>query len=292
VQYKDEELKKIAILQADAGNIEEAIKTAKTIEFNLYLNDVFTHIAESKAKFGFIDSAKEIAGNIQDIDTRLRTLSDVAIILAENGKIEAALSLARGTSGVYRSQALQGVADFQAKSGDFSGAVNTALEITKFNDDPHAAERQANTLADISILQAKNGLFTAALETAKYMEDIKDKNLLYFTKPLGKKDVLSEIAILQARSGDLDSALKTIGLLESETDNHRILAEIYAESGNLDAALDKASRISNHWERANALFIIATTFTAKTCGDYTLKKRSLRGKRFLEWYGIKIFEWD
>ena len=140
--------------------------------------------------------------------------------------------------------ALAGIAEAQAKAGDFVGAKGTAQRIGK--EDRRAS---ASALAGIAEAQAKAGDFVGAKETAQR---------------IGKEDrrasALAGIAEAQAKAGDFVGAKETAQRIGKEDRRASALAGIavaQAKAGDFAGAAGTAQRIGKQDERAWALAKIA-----------------------------------
>ena len=149
-------LRGIAKAQAEAGDIDGALATAFKINADGAdwaalrdlragaLRDIF---AQALAKPDGIDGAFAVR-NINDPSSHTEALRGIAEAQAESGDIEGAFSTARGIDmASARAGALRGIAEAQAKLEDFRGAMKTALEIDNLDNRARALAAIAKHLA-------------------------------------------------------------------------------------------------------------------------------------------------
>jgi predicted negative regulator of RcsB-dependent stress response len=144
--YKSIALSKIAIAQAQGGDIDEALSTAYLIPFpyHSWKANALKEIAKAQAEGGDIDEAKKT--------------------------IQGALNTANLITDAYdNSTLLSLISIIQLEFGDVNGALKTASSIPR-----HWIRYQ--TIKDISLSQVKNDDIEGALETANLIDDYYYRN--------------------------------------------------------------------------------------------------------------------
>ena len=201
-------LSELAGEQAQAGDIDAAIDTARGIGSALFYASALRDIAIAQARAGQISEAIETIRRIDDPDDRMEALKHFSAVqsgpaaaiashtlnaaleaveeirdekslsekawrsvmdMAEAGDFTAAVQAAREIGDpAWRSWALQEIATAQAKARDFSSALNSASGISK-------ALYRSWAYRDIAVAQAEAGQIEAALDTARRVEDPEDR---------------------------------------------------------------------------------------------------------------------
>ena len=164
--YRDGTFVHIAATQAQAGDADGALQTAKLIEWAYFRASALSQIADALTKAENTDGALQTAKQIDDADLRARALSRIAATQAETGNGAAArttLALAIRTATQIsdgRGAALCDIAATQAQTGDTDGALQTA----KLIDD---ATYRARALSKIAKVLAKAGEIKNAIDTTR-----------------------------------------------------------------------------------------------------------------------------
>ena len=201
-------LSELAGSQAQAGDIDAAIKTARGIGSALFYASALREIAIAQARTGQISEAIETIRRIDDPDDQMEALKHFSAIqsgpaaaiashtlnaaleaieeirdekslsekawrsvmgMAEAGHFTAAVQSAREIGDpAWRSWALQEIATVQANAKDFTAALNSASGIGK-------APYRSWAYRDIAVAQAQEGQIDAALDTARRVEDPEDR---------------------------------------------------------------------------------------------------------------------
>jgi RNA polymerase sigma factor (sigma-70 family) len=100
----------IARVQAKAGDVKEAFRTADTISTDQAMDDALAGIAPAQAEAGDLKGARETVARIRDETAKAAALDDVAQVLARAGHEKDALALAaQQTSPAVKARALLGV---------------------------------------------------------------------------------------------------------------------------------------------------------------------------------------
>ncbi len=203
-------LSELAGSQAQAGDIDAAIETARGIGSALFYASALREIAIAQTRAGQISEAIETIRRIDDPDDQMQALKHFSAIqsgpaaaiashtlnaaleaieeirdekslsenawrsvmgMAEAGDFTAAVQNAREIGDpAWRSWALQEIATVQANAGDFPVALNSASGIGK-------APYRSWAYRDIALAQAQEGQIDAALDTARRVEDPEDREL-------------------------------------------------------------------------------------------------------------------
>ncbi len=201
-------LSELAHSQAQAGDIDAAIETARGIGSSLFYASALREIAIAQARAGHISEAIETIRRIDDPDDQKEALKHFSAVqsgpaaaiashamnaameaieeirdekslsekawrsvmdMAEAGDFTAAVQSAREIRDpAWRSWALQEIATAQAKARDFSAALNSASGISK-------ALYRSWAYRDIAVGQAEAGQIEAAVDTARRVEDPEDR---------------------------------------------------------------------------------------------------------------------
>ena len=177
--------KDIASEQAQSGNIAEAQKTANLIQNSLPKSKALIEIAEAKIRAGDLAGAKKTFATA-------RKTADL---------IDTEPSHGIQTSASLKADMQENITVAQAKSGDISGAQETAaLILGKYMEGRKSRAETAIAIAQIrvgDIAGAKKTL-AAALKTAELIQTE------------FKSEVQSAIAEVQAKAGDILGAQKTL----------------------------------------------------------------------------------
>ncbi len=203
-------LSELAGSQAQAGDIDTAIETARGIGSALFYASALREIAIAQTRAGQISEAIETIRRIDDPDDQMQALKHFSAVqsgpaaaiashtlnaaleaieeirdekslsenawrsvmgMAEAGDFTAAVQNAREIGDpAWRSWALQEIATVQANAGDFPAALNSASGIGK-------APYRSWAYRDIALAQAQEGQIDTALDTARRVEDPEDREL-------------------------------------------------------------------------------------------------------------------
>ena len=245
----------IVSVQAELGNIDEALATAQ----NIHRATALGRIAMTQAKSGDIDGALVTARSIDDCDY---FFSDIALEQARSGDVNGALAIAREIPDMdARAKLLHDIALAQVEAGDKQSARNTFAEaraIVRANMDD-ACSRVISRVRDLSAIalgQAKAGDKRSAWETfaeairiicARHNDSI-HHNADYSGHIRYNAGVFCDIALAQAEAGDKQAARDTItdALLAARTipnasEQARVLcdmAQVQAQIGYVQPARD------------------------------------------------------
>ncbi|WP_366655290.1 hypothetical protein [Fodinicurvata sp. EGI_FJ10296] len=237
---REELLRDIAITQAEAGFMLEALTTIRTIESSWPKASALIAIAEQPQngdqwtflRPDLITEALEVARQIASPLHRSQALSKFALTQDNTHLFEEALDAARGieTEG-DRSIAFAAIASAQAKAGLFHEALNTA-------DDIVDALWRAQALGDIAASRSDPSVFIEALQLARGIETATSRSLalqfiasahndrelfieardaaLDIAFETSREMALSDIATAQANAGFLADARQTASQIETE----------------------------------------------------------------------------
>jgi beta-lactamase regulating signal transducer with metallopeptidase domain/Tol biopolymer transport system component len=205
----------IAIAQAEAGDkggarrtLDEALKVALALEKGIIKSERLEVVAIAQAKTGDIEGAQttvEAIGN--EHDYKALALTAVGRAQLKAGKRVDALDTFRRAVGTRTN--LRELAVAQAEAGAIEDALWTVDAIpAEGNDRPSA-------LDDIATAQARTGDFTAALRTAKSIED-----------GFFKAYALEHVARIQAEAGRETDALAWASELDDLAVRARVLRAV------------------------------------------------------------------
>lgn len=253
----DEAFFAVAITQAAVGQIAEALANVDAITSERTKAEALAELVGAEARLGHFESAHRIALGILDSrsrSTRVNALENLAAEQARRGEIDAAFETVIAIDNPYRrSEAQAAIATAVARSGNISGAIQTASKIATdywFKSDQHSLKVASGlvsragefddfwffeALGNISDIQARGGDIRGALKTARAIPDVSGRTRAY-----------NRIAAVQARNGDLEGAMKTAGRIESAFGDLPALVAIVgamAAQGSFDAAIELAGNV-------------------------------------------------
>ena len=196
--------------QAEAGDVEAALESARGIGSPLFYAFALKEIAAAQVRAGCVTEAVETIRRIDDPELRAGALAHFSAIgrrpgaadagpildaalaafeemreeeevsrggwrtatdLAAEGDYTAAVEAARGIGDPFwRSWALQEIATAQAGAGEFTAALNTASGVGK-------TPYRYWAYRDITLAQAQAGQMEAAADTARRIEDPEEREL-------------------------------------------------------------------------------------------------------------------
>jgi tetratricopeptide (TPR) repeat protein len=254
-------LEEIAKAQAQAGDIEEAKKTAEEVD-GVYKSSALSQIAAAQAQAGDIEEAKKTAEEVDGV-YKSSALSQIAAAQAQAGDIEGAKKTAEEIGGYWgKPSALIEIAAAQAQAGDIEGAKKTAEEITR-------SDRKSSALTEIAAAQAQAG--DNAGSRATFQEAIRSADET--TSNFNKSSALTEIAKAQAQAGDNAGSRATfqeaIRSADEEDEAFKLkslqeIAEAQAQAGDnagsratFQEAIRSADEIRNRYIKSSTLSQIA-----------------------------------
>lgn len=253
VRYRMMALAQIAKLNGKVGQPEQAREAIKTYldllhspEYEAVIED-FDEAYREMAKvqltplqvgIGDLDGALKTVGTIETPGRKYFALLNIVEKLAEKGSIDKALAIASripSEEGEWKAQALERIAEAQAKAGKFAATRETLQsfdELKADNDDDRRFIQgiKTSTVWHIASEQAKRGEFTDALETVSSLEDRFQIRTLY------------NIAKLQAAQNDSDAAKQTLEKAIRMNQEFKVdvyfssIVETQIEIGDLDGA--------------------------------------------------------
>ncbi|HLF83472.1 MAG TPA: DUF4062 domain-containing protein, partial [Blastocatellia bacterium] len=291
-EKKLNQLRILAKMQAESGDLRGALEAATGIEHDVTRDDALRDIAVSLAQSHQFVSALDTGQMIQDEATRAGALVDIALARAEAGDLDQARSgfasaldlitveLDRITSNTQRRT---GQRIIMNSSGRLEHVPDLTSELDEFNS-ALAAGREAEpfwkVIEKLAVARARAGDFASAFGTVERLK-----------YDLVKARVLREIAVAQLRAGNPDEARSTYAralqldgsaLNRLTPDEARLvepstaiaiakekcnpmflsmrlgdIALAFTKSGDLSTGLGCASHVSNWIERSDLLRKIA-----------------------------------
>lgn len=209
-EKKLNQLRILAQMQAEAGDLRGALEAATSIEHEVTRDDALRYIAVSLAQSHQFDSALDTGRMIQDEATRAGALVDIALARAEAGDLDQARSeftftldlitgaLVRITSNAQRRTGQRIIMNSGGRPGHVPDPIS---ELDEFNS-TLAAGREAEpfwkVMEKLAIARAQASDFASAFETVERLK-----------YDLVKARVLREIAVAQLRAGYPDEARST-----------------------------------------------------------------------------------
>lgn len=208
-------LSELAGSQAQAGDIDAAIETARGIGSALFYASALREIAIAQTRVGQISEAIETIRRIDDPDDQMEALKHFSAVQSgpAAGIASHALNIALEAIEEIRDEkslsekAWRSAMDL-AEAGDFTAAVQNAREI----GDP---AWRSWALQEIATGQAKAKDFPAALNSAGGI-----------SKPLYRSWAYRDIAVAQAEDGQIDAAMDTARRVEDPEDREQAMAAI------------------------------------------------------------------
>lgn len=268
---RDEAWFAIADALADMSRIDAALDAADRVENALMREEVLGEIAIAMARLGQFDRAVEIALAMLDSrnrSSRVMTLEKLAAEQAIAGRIDDAFDTVTAINNPYRrSQAQAAIAAAVARTGNIPVAIRTATRIATdywFTSDQHQLKVASGlvsrsgefdqfwfyeALANIAVIQAREGDILGGLQTAKSIPDVG-----------GRSRAKAGIAAVQAENGDVPGALETARRIEiayGDRDAMVAVAKAKAATGDFDAALDLAHDIVSAYGDYSAIVGVA-----------------------------------
>lgn len=197
-----------------------------------------------------------ISTRITEVSWRDQTYRELAKLYTSTGKIEQALALIpKVETPDTRAMTIRGIGMAAAKlklSNKDRDALFTALR-TEADKITHPASLGI-ALTYIAMSQAYAGDHAGAYATAKSM-----------TNDALRHKAFAENAEIQADQGDLTHALESLGAISDisfRNKAHGIVAKIFADKKNYDAAMATARHINNDYHQSQTiLYILARQIT-------------------------------
>ncbi len=273
---KIEALCAIASVQASVGDkqaaratLTEALDVART----LGNTSAFSHIALAQLDFGenhvaraTLREALQAARSMTNDSVRTTVLQSIAAAQAKTGEFTVALDTARSISGdeFYKVSALLEIASAQASVGDKQAAKTILMEALQASRS--IANEFARTSSFIAIAAEQAGVGdkqaarTTLTEVLQMSGRISDNEL--------KTRLMESIAAAQAEMRDFGDAMETVRLIGGNSENvsvQRSIALAHAKVGDFSASLRTARSIGDQNSKVSVLRDIAKA-QAKT-GD-------------------------
>lgn len=261
-------LNSIIKMYAEAGNFDAALTIIAGMAIEkpndlLGHSRALKHIAEAFASTGNFNGAWSIVAKMRS--DRDDVIGAIAVIMAQSGRRDAArdvLALVLKTTAWMKppqqkqAEAIGAIAQVQAQAGQRNEArvtFTTALAVAQKINDNGSKDWALQTISET---QVRSNEITAALETAKMIEN-KGRQLT----------VLPLIAVAYGQSGDKDiaqsiftSALEIARKVDNEIGKEAILREIakgQAQIRDFAAALETAQENGRDFTRPQILAVIA-----------------------------------
>ena len=214
---RDEALYEIAVVQLRAGNIQEALTTTGSIDDGRVRQSIERHITGEQRQ---IVDRKLQAGNVQDALATAMQIADAA----------------------SRNRVIGAIATRQLQTDDLQGAISTTQRIQDSDTRSRILDAVANT-------QMQTGNASEALSTAQRIQD-----------PTARDGVFARIAHLQLQTSQIQQASQTAKLIQTAGMADHIWVELTRLSTlaqDFDNALAFANLIADEEARETRLLYIS-----------------------------------
>ncbi|MCE2494930.1 MAG: hypothetical protein J4F40_20505, partial [Alphaproteobacteria bacterium] len=249
---RDSRLKKIATIQAEAGDIAAALSTARNLSDH--------GLSLFRPKMFLTEHAK--------------TEDDIALVIEAAHTVEYA---------GFRSRVLGDIAKKQAALGDRHGSEQTFAAALKFAYETDVPKNRALALCDIAAAQtavgdkqAANSIFASALEAAHDTDDVLDRSW-----------ALKEIAVAQAKAGDIAAALEITQPIDipmrKYKGTHEKSGKTFAVELPANITQEQVEAIGRQWDPSSpdswkALQIAAAQTAREDCAEALREIGSVRAQ--------------
>jgi tetratricopeptide (TPR) repeat protein len=220
---KDHAESLVAVDQARAGDINGAQNTANLIQDTEDQNNALIAAADALARSGNVDGALNIAYTLNGSD---EAFYDIAVDQVMAGDVAGAQKTMHMLIGYWK---VLGQRTIQAAALAKTGDVDDALKIARQQVD---YEYQMKIQVIIADAQARSGDFLGALSTAENLHPVLSDPTSHFAPGVGvsyRSEAKRDVALRQVDAGDIPGALKTIDLIE-EMDDRRFVQQAIASA--------------------------------------------------------------
>ena len=257
-------LSDIAEAQAEAGDVPNAMKTARSIgghwrDGDHYRRVTLGGIASVQAQAGDFAGSKKTAMSSDNAKFRTEVLNMIAQFQLANDHVKAAEQTLTSVS-IPDEDTRAFLCIIQAKKGNFT----SALAIADSFDDPGSIGLPIALLGEIAVMQAR----TSDAQGAKRTLEAARETALGADKAQWRAETLSDVAAAQARAGYPQGAAKTFAkaleiaqMVDDDLFVHTsraYIAERQAEAGFFTDAVKTALKINDTRIRVEALMPVAS----------------------------------
>ncbi|GAK56349.1 tetratricopeptide repeat domain protein [Candidatus Vecturithrix granuli] len=218
-----ETLQSIARAQAKAGEFSGALETAQKIAIAWIQFDTMRSIVDAQLEIGEFQAALKTVEMIKDVRRQRVALQDIIKCQIQAKEFISALEIAQKFDKSEQAETMKAIARAQAKTGKFSGAMETAQKIG-------IAWIQFDTMRSIVDAQIKIGEFQAALKTAEAIKEVRRRNEALQDIMAGQKQAEKEALLTivegQVQAGEFQAALTTVMEIENIRDRIKALETI------------------------------------------------------------------
>ena len=245
---------RIAAVQAEAGDIDGALSTARPIEFAHHHINAIRDIVTAQVKAGDTTGALKTASLLKrdgDEQEYEGTVCNTAFLLALSGQSQNALQFASQALGQEPTACTYSIISAQAQSGDITSARST-LNTVDSKDKRAIRLKEMDRLNDLLASTPNNK--TAINEQISQLDQ---EN--YFLD-----DAWLEFAAATAKTGDIKTALNILESLGSSARNpHAIkrIAGAVVAGGKIDKALTWARSLHDPRDKASAFIGVANAMS-------------------------------
>jgi Trypsin-like peptidase domain len=233
-------LAEIAKHQAEAGEIADALDTARTIGDAEHHASAVREIAIRQAQMGDRAAARprfveafELASSVNDDELRPQALMEVVSGVLDSGDLDQAVELVAQIEDDWGARAE--VARALARGGDVERATEVASEIDDLDE-------WVDAMGEIAEEQAREGQPTAVMETLGSIRE----SLAEIEDDEGREDAFASLVAIEARTGNFEQSLTTAAGISDESFRAEALRDIalaHARSGQTSEAVGVAAQI-------------------------------------------------
>ncbi|HEY9740769.1 MAG TPA: SMEK domain-containing protein, partial [Coleofasciculaceae cyanobacterium] len=275
-------LQKVAIAQAEAGYLDDALETANETGWKSTRQNVLMSTVRIYAQVGNIEAALKIAEQIRyenpkDFLAHSRALEPIAETFAQNGNLNAALSVVAMSYDQARVIGLIAAKVAQIGATQVARDLFTLfIKTTTWLKPPQ--QKQVEAIGAIAQVYAELGqrkkaqaTFAKALEIAQKIND------------QGSRDwALQTITEIQVKNGDPTEAWNTVQMLKSRGRQQTVpIALAYAQAGDKDmarailaTALERADEVDA--EKSKGFYLREIAKGQAQIGDFTTARETAK----------------
>ncbi len=236
-QARDVALVRLAKLQGAGGKLSIDSLSA-LIHDPAFRDQALREMVASEVDRRRLKTAELAAHRIKNSTQRAKAYESLVMLLIRHREIDAALARAQSIGLVdFRNRALQSVAVAQVSAR----GVKAARNIANFIGDADFREVTYRKIASRASVVGQSRL---AVETIRYMGDPSERAMAFASVALTRANHGDDRSARRLAQ-DADRELEEVSSLKDFAKTAGLLAEVYAQTGDANAALDAAASISN-----------------------------------------------